>query len=176
MKKVLLALAILALATPVFAADAYVALFSDIDHSVCSVNFAAPFVMFDCWIFMTSHLGVQAAEYRIVVPTTPTVVAQIPVTNPEITVSLGDPIAGISVSFGTCQTGWVWSQRIPCYLMGAQAGYMMIEAKPGVGLQIASCETGFPIYSATVLNHLALNNPCEIATEDASWGAIKSLF
>lgn len=175
MKKVLLAVMMLALATPAFAADAYVGLFADANHSSCSVNIVGGFYPFEVWIWMTSHLGVQAAEYKMTAPAGAVIVSTV-TTNPDITASLGDVAGGISVAFGACQNGWVWTQHVSCYLLSPAPMFVLIEARPGVGLQIASCELGFPIYPATVLNHLALNQPCVVATENASWGAIKSLF
>jgi hypothetical protein len=176
MKKLLLALAILALATPALTADAYIALFADIDHSDCDVMLVGGFMPFDIYVFMISHLGVQAAEYKLIFPAY--VIPQAPVKNPAVSVAMDDPVGtgGWSIAFELCQSGWTWSQRYPCYLTEATAGFVLVEAIPGLPLQVASCEAGYPKYPATVVNHLALNQSCEIATEESSWGAIKSLF
>lgn len=175
MKKVLLALAILALATPAFSAPAYVGLFADANHMDCDVMLVGGFMPFDVWVwFFTPELGVQAAEYMATAPAG--VIPSVVTTNPLITASLGDMWSGISVSFGACQNGWVWTQHAACYLTSASMMFLTIGPRPGVGLQIASCELGFPIYPAVVLNNLALNQDCVVATENASWGAIKSLF
>ena len=175
MKKLLLALAILALAAPVFAQNGYVGLFADANHSDCDIYLAGGFMPFDTWIWFIHPLGVQAAEYRIVAPSY--VILSTVTTNPEISVTLGDPVSGISVAFYGCNIGWVWTQRIACYLTGPGPGYVMIDKRPEVpAIQLCSCELGFPIYPATVLNHLAIGQGCQIATEESSWGAIKSLF
>ncbi len=176
MKKLLLAMAILVLATPVFSADAYVGLFADGAHSDCDVYLSGGFMPFNVWVwFIAPSVGVQAAEYRVVPPAY--VIVSTPTINPGISVSLGDALAGISVAFFGCQTGWVWTQNISCYLTGAGPGYVRIEKRLDVpAIQIASCELGNPIYPAAVLNHLAIGQGCQIATEESSWGAIKSLF
>lgn len=175
MKKVLLAVAMLMLATPVFAADGYVALYADANHSNCSVMNPGGFFPAEVWIwFFTPSLGVQAAEYKLTAPAS--VIVSTVTTNADITASLGDVVGGISVAFGACQNGWVWTQHVTCYLTMTAPDFIRIEPRPAVGLQFASCELGFPIYPATVLNHLALNQGCVVATENASWGAIKSLF
>jgi hypothetical protein len=175
MKKLLLDLSILALATPVFAQNGYVGLFADGDHSDCDIYLSGGFMPFDLWIWFTHPLGVQAAEYKVVAPAY--VILSTVTTNPEISVTLGDVVNGISVAFYGCNVGWAWTQRVSCYLTGAGPGYVLIDKRPEVAaIQLCSCEVGFPIYPATVLNHLAIGQACAIATEESSWGAIKSLF
>jgi hypothetical protein len=176
MKKLVLALVILAFAAPVFAADAYIGLFADNMHSDCDVYLAGGFMPFNVWVwFIAPSVGVQAAEYRVVPPAY--VIVSTPTINPDISVSLGDALAGISVAFYNCQPGWVWTQNIACYLTAAGPGYVMADRRPDVSaIQIASCELGNPIYPAVVLNHLAIGQECVVATEESSWGAIKSLF
>lgn len=175
MKKVLLAVMLLVFATPVFAADAYVALYADAGRSDCDVLIVGGFMPFEVWVWFSSWRGVQAAEYKLTAPAG--VIASTVTTNPDINVTLGDPWSGIAVSFQNCQTGWVWAQHVACYLTVASPAFILVEASPTAGaLQIASCELGYPLFPAAVVNHLALNQGCVVATENASWGAIKSLF
>jgi hypothetical protein len=177
MKKVLL----IASAILVFASVAnaqYVGLYADAGRVSCTVN-VMPYTPFECWVLMNNpDRGIQAAEYRVILPAG--IVSVATTTNPDINLTLGDWASGISVSFMTCWQTWVWPQHITCLSMGvAPAGFITIEGKPGslpYYLQIASCELGFPIYPLTILNHLALNQPCEVGTEETSWVAIKSLF
>jgi hypothetical protein len=176
MKKLLLALAILVFATPLFAADAYVGLYTDANHGVCDLYLVGGFMPFDLWIWwIAPTVGVQAAEYRIVAPSY--VILSTVTTNPDISVTLGDIVNGISVAFYGCNPSWVWTQKVLCYLTGPGPGFIQIDKRPDVDhIQIASCELGYPIYTAAVLNHLAIGQSCQIATEESSWGAIKSLF
>ena len=176
MKRLVLALMILVMATPLFAADAYVGLFADNMHSDCDVYLAGSFMPFELWIwFVAPVVGVQAAEYRVVAPAY--VILSTVTTNPDISVTLGDPVAGISVAFYGCNPSWVWTQHIACFLTAPGPGYIQIDRRLDVpAIQIASCELGYPIYTATVLNHLAIGQGCVVATEESSWGAIKSLF
>lgn len=175
MKKVLLAVAMLMLATPVLAGDAYVALFADAGMSDCDVMLVGGFMPFEVYVWFVSVKGVQAAEYKLTAPAG--VITSTATLNPDINVSLGDAFSGISVSFATCQTSWVWSQHIACYLTIGTPAFFTVGPSPAAGaLQIASCELGYPLYPATIWNQLALNQSCVTATENASWGAIKSLF
>jgi hypothetical protein len=98
MKRLVLALVILAFATPLFAADAYVGLFTDANHGVCDLYLVGGFMPFDLWIWwIAPTVGVQAAEYRIVAPSY--VILSTVTTNPDISVTLGDIVNGISVAF-----------------------------------------------------------------------------
>lgn len=178
MKKVLLVAAALLLIAGAVNAKGYVGLFADQGHSDCDVMLVGGFMPFELWIWMLPEgHGLQAAEYKITYPAG--VISSTVTTNPDITVSLGDITSGISVAFGPCEMGWVWSQHQACYLTSSAPGFVTISGRPDAlpyGLQYASCELGYPIYGFTVLNNLALNRGCQIATENASWGAIKSLF
>ncbi|MGD1047463.1 MAG: hypothetical protein ABR899_01770 [Candidatus Krumholzibacteriaceae bacterium] len=110
----------------------------------------------------------------------PTMVIQSTVTvNPLITVGLGTLTGGTSVAFGTCQSDYVWTHQVACYDMGGAAGVISIIPDPTAlppAYLIATCDVGNPLISPVIWSNLYINQPCVVATQNASWGAIKSLF
>lgn len=180
-KALLIGFAMLFVASAVSAAPnccewGYIGLFADGGHSVCNVNAPAPFFPFTMWVWcMPSIRGMQAAEFMVAYPAN--VIGSTVTQNPLINVALGSLNAGISVSFSECQATWQWTHQQSCFLMDMNANTIQIVAHPGSGVyQFATCEIGFPLEPTTRLTHLYLNQNCVYATQDASWGAIKSLF
>ena len=178
MKKVLLVAAALLIIAGAVNAKGYVGLFADQAHSDCDVMLVGGFMPFELWIWMLPEgTGLQAAEFKLTFPAG--VIASTVTTNADVSVAMGDLTTGYSAAFGPCQIGWTWTNHVACYLTASAPGYVTISGRPGAlpyGLQYASCELGYPIYGLTILNNLALNQNCQIATENASWGSIKSLF
>jgi hypothetical protein len=97
-----------------------------------------------------------------------------------ISVSLGTLDTGMSVCYIVCQWDWHWCYHQLLYVTDGTQTNVEICPHPGVGVyQLANCEPGYPvepviIHSMLKLNHECPPEPC-IGTEEASWGAIKSL-
>ncbi len=156
------------------------------DHSACSVQVAAPYSDIEMWIWFLPdpQKGLAAVEFKITYPTTVYVIQGAVTSNPLNQVELGSLGAGITATVGgmQCQYDWYWSHHQTLTLKKTtSSGYCMIVADPGLvtppfAVIDASCELGFPAYACTILNNLALNQACIVATQDKSWGAIKSLY
>jgi hypothetical protein len=179
-KAMLLALATLFVASSLFAeapGQAYIGVYGDEGHSVCSVN-PALYTPFDVWIWiLPGYLGVQAAEFQVNFPAT--IVTTQTITNPEISVGLGTLTGGISVAFFTCHYDWVYTHHLTCLAIGATPGAIQLAGDSSVHpplFVIATCEEGFPYGTLVYLNALAVFQPCVIGTQSSSWGAIKNLF
>ena len=181
MKKVILLVAAIALMAGSVNAGptAYIGLYTDAGHSVCSQMIPAMYVGYTTWIWvLPNDNGMMCAEFKLVQPAwnlcTGTTV------NPAHSVALGAPYdaTGVSICFGTCQTEWVWLYQLA--QLPTAAGipdFIYIQERPDAGAyQIANCLPGYPLEPLTILNHLALNQDCVISNEDASWGAIKGMY
>ncbi len=180
MKKALLALAILALAAPIFAAEGYVGIYTDTGHSNCSVNYPQPTDQRYLYVFWFAPVvGFQAVEFRLELSDIDLLELGAVTHNPDSNLQLGDVESGIAVAFQTCYVNqWQWSERVRFYLYDTYPGYIYLRGFPGASHDIAWCAPGYEgsMSEAAILNHLAINQPCEVATESESWGAIKSMF
>jgi len=181
MKKVLLIVAALALlATSASAGPmAFVGLYTDDAHSMCSQDIPAPYVGFATWVWiLPSDNGMICAEFKLQAPAWMLATGTTP--NPGNSVILGDPYGadGVSFCFSECQYDWVWLFQInQLPTVGGLVDYIYIQERPDAGAyQVANCLAGYPIEPLTILNHLALNQPCEYAAENTTWGAIKGMY
>ncbi len=181
MKKAVFLAALLTLAAGAAQGASYIGLYADPAHLVCQMR-TLQYVPFDCYVFMINSdgTGIKGAEYKVVFPSG--YIIAFTVANPDITVILRDPFCGTILTFETCWMDWVWSHKFTCIsLIEPAPAVITVEGNPDdyYLLQIVSCEPGLPAYPLTILNPLFLNSfgsGCEIAVEESSWGAIKSLF
>jgi len=129
--------------------------FADADHSIRRVE-GTPWYSAEAWVWCYPDAkGMMAAEFRLTFtnayPHTVTM-------NSDITVAMGSLPNGISVAFGSCQQGWTWIAHQTFWVGNSGYGEVLIAPHPTEGLQIASCEPGFPIYPAYSLNDRVLIN------------------
>lgn len=181
-KAMLLAVAIMLVATSAFALGpkAYIGIWADAAHSVCSV--APPqYGQTPAYIYvLPSERGLQAAEFKLSIPAT--LVQLAAVKNPGITVELGALASGISVAFGEgmCQMDWVWLYNLTMMSLATVPCVLEIVAHPGTlpvpAYQVANCLPGYPIEPVVKLTSLYFYQSCVIGTEETNWGAIKSMF
>jgi hypothetical protein len=158
---------------------AYIGLYTDAGHSVCSQMIPAPYMQYTTWIWvLPSDNGMMCAEFKLVQPAWNLSIGT--VINPGSSVALGAPYdaGGVSICFGMCQTSWTWLYQL--MQLPTAAGipaFITIVERPDAGAyQVANCLPKYPLEPLTVLNNLALNQACVIANEDASWGAIKGMY
>lgn len=154
----------------------YMGLYADENHGVCEVNNPGGFFPFQMWVWCRPNdLGMICSEFMICYP--PNVIQSTVTWSPEISVMLGDLPSGLSACYIVCQWEWMWVCYQLNYLTDTVPAFIEICPHPDVGTyQFANCEPGYPTETIVVLNHLSLNQPCVIGTEDASWGAIKGLY
>ncbi|MCU0640341.1 MAG: hypothetical protein MUF59_10825, partial [Candidatus Krumholzibacteria bacterium] len=157
---------------------AYIGLFVDGAHSLDRQDIPAPYVFYTTWVWiLPGYDGVQCANFKMIQPEWNLCIKTTP--NPLTTVVLGEPYddEGVSFCFGACQTDWVWLYQLQQLPTAAGVpGYIEIVEWPRSGaVEIADCTCGYPIEPATVLNKLGLNQNALIHTDEASWGAIKSI-
>ena len=154
----------------------YIGLYVD-EHSTCHVYNPGGFFPATFWIWsLPGPNGQTCAEFMIVYPLN-IITSTVTANDPIISVTLGDLGTGMSVCFIDCQYDWNWSFQQLIYLTDTAPSHVELVGHPDTGLyQFANCLPGFPLEACTLLNHLALNTDCIVATEDASWGAIKGMF
>jgi hypothetical protein len=183
-KALLLAVALMLVATVANAQPpvGYIGLFTGEDHSAwCATGVG--FYPVTVWIMcLPSYLGQICAEFMLCNPAN-VVPSTVTFNTPIISVTLGDLDTGISVCYISCQTDWHWLANRLYYVTDPTVTYIEICPAPGPGAyQFANCEPGFPIEPCIKFTNFYLNaeppmDECMgTATEDASWGAIKSMI
>jgi hypothetical protein len=158
---------------------AYMGLYLDGAHSLDRQDIPTPYVSYTTWVWiLPGYDGVICASFKLIQPEWNLWIKTTP--NPLNTVILGAPYAdeGASLCFGACQTDWVWLfqiQQLP--IAAGVPGYIEIVEWPHSGaVEIADCTCSYPIEPVTILNKLGLNQDALIHNDDASWGAIKSIY
>ena len=155
------------------------------DRSQCGVFVAAPFTEINMWIWWYNpDLGLNSVEFKIVYPPSTSVGQEGVTPNPLIVAEIGNLPNGIASTCGElqCQHDWFWShQQLLLIKKMTPIGIIQIVqdpvlSSPPFAVLIASCELGSPPYACTILDNLGINQNCEIAVQDKSWGAIKSLY
>lgn len=179
MKKVLLLVAAIALFAGSVNAATLIGLYVDAEHSVCRQDIPAPYAGFTVWTWVQpGDDGMICAEYAMTVPASCFVTGT--TVNPAHSVALGDPLAGVSICFPTCNTDWQWTyQQSILPTVAGVPDFIDILPHPDAGaVQAANCLPGYPIEPMIVFNNLGLNQDCEeaIGNETSSWGAIKGMY
>jgi hypothetical protein len=191
-KAMLLAVAVLFVAGSVFAAGpvSYIGLFKDVNHNMSTPplgNSVCTPSTFHCWIWcLPSVRGMYGADFCLTKPASEDPVIDIVVTlatiNPGITAPLGDLWTGMSVTFSTCQTDWIWlyDLRMRDYSDASPvSGRIDViphpNTEPAPALQLVNCSMNLePFVYLTPLYLCPSSNP--LGVQESNWGAIKSLF
>lgn len=180
MKGIVLAFALLVAVPVVVVAqppNAYVVLASDANHATYEV-FGSGFTPFNLWVWwFPSASGLKTALYEVTFPAN--VIAATVTTNPNINLFACEfmPPGGACAAFNDCQTDWVWSHRVTCYLTSAAPSFITIGPWEGEEqFVVNNCSCCYPIEAVTVFNSFALNQPAVISVESLTWGGIKSLY
>jgi hypothetical protein len=162
--------------------EGYIGLFTDDTHSVWCVDGVGMYPV-EMWIMcLPNFLGQMCAEFCIGYP--PNVIQSTITQNVAVvSVALGTLPGGMSVCYQACQWDWHWNFHQQLWVTTADETYVEILVHPDTGeLSFANCEPGYPMEPAIPLTKLYLNldpltdPPCLTGTEDASWGAIKSMI
>ena len=194
-KGLLIAFASLMLATSAWAGAPYVGIYatnvaeSDAPHSICSIYPEPETEVFVMWIWiLPSPAGLSAYEFKLKTPTGLGWMQDeygVPVGtgeewNPYITIKDGSWTGnGQKGAFpeSYCMTDWTWIYKRWYITYSSTARIFQILPHVDTGhIYIASCEPGHPLYDGTVLTHLYMFQPCVYATQESTWGAIKSMF
>jgi hypothetical protein len=153
-------------------------------NSYCRVNPGNPLAKFELWIWcLPSENGLRGAEFAVSRPTN--VILDRTVYNADLSFIEGDPLLGLSASFGACQWDWCWIAHQTFYINSVEATSIEILPHPGIGVfQFRNCETGNPAepcLRGTTLYLNVLAPPClppeaAIGAEGSTWGGMKRLF
>lgn len=182
-KAIVLFVALLMLSGSVLA-DGFIGLYSDGTHTSCAANGVGMYPV-EMWIWCKPDpsLGMICAEFMISYPAN---VIQSTVTwnDPIISVWLGDLPSGLSICFIVCQWDWTWIAHQTIYVTDPTQTMCQVWKHPDPGIPCVSlydCTPGYPGYCVGAYPRLWLNHPngsCAdpIATEETSWGAIKSIY
>jgi hypothetical protein len=199
-KAFVVAMFMMLMAGVVYAGAPYVGLFAGIwstddppvegpggyDHSSCSVQVSDIYTDIEMWIWFLPDAvqGMAADEFMIVYPTSTYIIQGSVTANPLEQVSLGTLSTGMSQSIGQyfCQYDWFWSHHQTITLKKVTpSGYISITADPTISnpdwmgkIIVVGCD--LTKWEVTKINALGLNQACNVAVQEKSWGSIKSLY
>jgi hypothetical protein len=121
---------------------------------------------------------VFAAEYQLVLPTN--LIVQVTTPSPLIAIVKDNPVGppGVSIGFESCQMNPLVVYQFGMFPIDANPSYIQIIQNDDTGkLIIANCEEPLrPEMPCAVYNYFGWHASCNIATEESSWGAIKSMM
>jgi hypothetical protein len=138
------------------------------------------------WVLPTPK-GMQAYEFKLLMPSPSKLVMAVDdyppgeVWNPDITIQTGSwNVEGNKGAFGICMYDWTWVYKRWYYSTATTPRVIQVaphtdSSHPGQ-IVVANCDPGYPLNDATALTHLYLYQPCVYATQESTWGAIKSMF
>jgi hypothetical protein len=159
-------------------ATTYIGLYADDAHAECSW-YAVPYQLetFYVWVQPGAD-GMTCVDYEITTPSN--VIQAATVVNPAAGYHIGDAIVppGATVCFAACHTDWVWTHQLMCLVTDVNPSIITLDPHDDYGiLRSTNCiDYGDPYETMTKINDLFLNQGCCLATEESSWGAIKSLL
>jgi hypothetical protein len=186
MKTLILVLAIIMISSAAFGTPTIGIYFTDVPGEMTYFLNDPPGVQeFDAYIY-AHFVGcmLSAVEFKIDMPSSINYTGtSFP---PEATVSLGDPINGISIAYAPALDGigsaqnflctiHLWSlDRCTCNLGTLEDSPMTVVAHPGSGHLRGTCHP--ENYLFELQGMMSILCPKAVGTETKSWGAIKSLF
>jgi len=140
----------------------YVDLYADANHSLVKVD-GTPWYSAEAWIWcLPDEKGMIGAEFNLAYSSN--VFHSTVTMNSAISVALGSLPGDLSVGFGSCQRGWTWIAHQTFWVIDSEYGEVILGPRSDAGLNIASCESGYPIYTARSLNNrLSIN--CQATSE-----------
>ena len=171
------------LATPAAAtATTYLTLWSDESHSGCSFYTPGAYAQFDVYVFIEPGLGegFVGAEFQLFHPET--ILDEIGVTiNPVFGLTGGvAPTSGIQVYSPNCITEDTWVCTSRFLVFSTEFCWITANARTETGkFVVRTCAGGNPeepMYYPGIMFGFNTNGFCEIATDTATWGAIKSVY
>lgn len=188
MKKLLMCLAVLLILSGAAAAqNPTIGLFADQDvapappyntHCMTGVGIW----QFQMWIWCLPPVeGMMCAEFKLNYPLN-IISSTVTDNSAIISVQLGTLDTGMSVCYLACQNSWNWCFHQLIYVTTGEATTIDIVDHPDTdNIEFADCTPGYPTVEAVVLCGMQLNvatdDPgCQTGTQNASWGAIKSLY
>ncbi len=155
----------------------YVGIFEGDGHAACSV-FRTIWQAFDAWLWWyPGPGGLKSVECAVECPSNVLMIAK--VYHPDLQFQVEDCCEGLecSCSYLTCHTDWVYVFRLTFLLMNTDPSSInIVPYPPSGGVNVATCEPGYPVVPAIVFSNLGINLPCVIGAETSTWGAIKGLY
>jgi hypothetical protein len=154
----------------------YVGLFADMERSIASVSGPGEFSLYVWWL--PGGGGLDEVRYSLIVPGNLEGIRM--VLNPVFYQWCEEThcLLGICATSYVCQSEWVWSHRIDYRLLDSAPELIEIEPCRGEHeFTTGTCDTAYVLQQPVViLNSFGLNQPEVIATDQATWGAIKNLY
>ena len=153
-------------------------LWGDEAMTTIDVFVTGPFQQFSIYVFLhPDEDGAFAAEYKLSVPAGHFAITIIP--NPVVSTQLGNwfGFPGISAAFIRCQTELFWIVNLTMMSADTVPGFYVLELHDDSQfLGVAICPYPRPLLDGYIYNYFCFNTSCWPATEESSWGAVKSMY
>lgn len=180
MKKFVLTVVVLALfASPSFAQTGAPGLFADNQGLACNITVPvlAPLTVY---VVHKSPTGATGSVWRLIAPTSGSFFYQGgSVANANI-LSIGDPIAGLSLAYGGCVTGDFHIYTLNFFATAAvpACSYMTLAEDPSqvAPLSVDCIFAEIPVVPGQGILNADGSCDCDVATESTTWGKVKSLY
>ena len=157
-----------------------VGLYVDEAHSNHCPTIPAPYTQVDIYVFfLPSVNGANASELKLRLEGTYLALGEV-LNSSIVTLNMGQLLVdGESFSYGgVCLNDWHWPTKQPVLVMDtATPGGAFVEPKQQTNFYgTSNCQ--YVSEAATICAEIYWNQACEeiVATEDATWGSIKSMF
>ena len=178
---VLVSIAVLALATTVFAQDGRVMLYIDAGFTTCNAN--APTGLITVYVVHDMHPGATAIQYSLTENTGGALFYIADQT--QLPLNLGDSQTGIATTYGGCFTGAVHVLNVLYQIMSDPPACTGITVSPDPRLippakiQSVDCNQVFKFPNASFLSFND-DGSCQcgeiVPVEATNWGRVKALY
>ncbi|MCK4539481.1 MAG: hypothetical protein KAV42_11855 [Candidatus Krumholzibacteria bacterium] len=157
----------------------YIGLYVDGLHSDCD-EYVTAYKPFTLWVWvLPSMQGVTCLEFRLEKPEW---LELLGMTEHILAADLEEDFdwfgEGGKMCYEYCRFQWTWVFQFTLMPTDASAtGFITMHewARSG-NLLSTTCKEDYPIQALIPITYLAINQSCEIGTENATWGAIKGLY
>ena len=154
-------------------------LWGDEAMTTIDVFVTGPFQQFSVYVFLhPDEDGAFAAEYKLSIPAGHFAIVETPnqvVSQATLGVWYGAP--GISAPFIRCQTELFWIVNLTMMSPDTVPGFYILELNDDSQfLGVAICPYPRLLRDGYIYNYFCFNTSCWPATEESSWGAVKSMY
>jgi len=134
-----------------------IGLYADVNRDTCCVSGTGLYtVEMYVWARPTTPKGLQALEFAIQYPgnVAPSTITM----NTDVSIALGNPHDGVSISYLDCRSDWHWAMHQTVYVMNQDPSWaVLVHDQFNTQIVGCDCTLGFPIAPLHKLTNLCFN-------------------